>query len=139
MFARVYSLGFLQSSATRSVHLPTVRTFDASYAAGSATLACYVSDAWRRLDSHEALTPDLDRLRAYLSTMRDVFAELCLGNRVTLPGQMAVDYGRAALGIVPSYVHMTNNRLGITRLEESYLAHVLVRALGAAPSSETTG
>jgi hypothetical protein len=39
------------------------------------------------------------------------------------------DPGAAALRLVSSYLHMTNNRLHVNFSDEAYLAHVLARAL----------
>ncbi len=36
--------------------------------------------------------------------------------------------------IVPSYAHMTNNRLGVSITEEAYLAHLIYRTLNAVPA-----
>jgi len=46
------------------------------------------------------------------------------------PGEVLVtDPGAAAWRLLMAYLHMTNNRLGVTITDESYLAHVLARAL----------
>jgi thiopeptide-type bacteriocin biosynthesis protein len=43
---------------------------------------------------------------------------------------VADDLEQVLLRLVPSYVHMTNNRLQVTIADETYLAHVMARALG---------
>jgi hypothetical protein len=48
------------------------------------------------------------------------------------PGDTTVDGVLVAL--LGSYLHMTNNRLGVSSVDEAYLAHVLWAALRDAPS-----
>lgn len=48
------------------------------------------------------------------------------------------DPGLALRELLPSFVHMTNNRLGISIAEEAYLAHLARSALSSMPSRSRT-
>jgi thiopeptide-type bacteriocin biosynthesis protein len=51
-------------------------------------------------------------------------------------GAVARDPGRALRELLPSFVHMTNNRLGVSIAEEAYLAHLARSALSSRTSKE---
>ena len=76
-----------------------------------------------------ALPPPLD---AYARRLRSVRAEV---DAIVAAGEFVTDRGpvhdpaRAAGFLAPSYLHMTNNRLGVAPSDEGYLAHLLLRSV----------
>jgi hypothetical protein len=63
--------------------------------------------------------------------------ELFHAGRLLAQGQPAANWGWCLEWVVPSYLHMTSNRLGLTIAEESYLAHLIHRASGPRRSVTT--
>jgi thiopeptide-type bacteriocin biosynthesis protein len=95
-----------------------------------ATLPAYVLEAWDRLTFTESVSPPIDTLAA---AAKAACAELRVlqnaGKLCMCPG--SADESRPVLfGIVASYVHMMNNRLGVRLDEEAYLAFACTEALG---------
>ena len=50
-------------------------------------------------------------------------------NKIVLGGKKVDDWNTCIFSIVPSYIHMMNNRLGITIQEESYLAYLISKGM----------
>jgi thiopeptide-type bacteriocin biosynthesis protein len=112
---------------------PDVRErFEAGFAR-NAEMMEQVEAIWAALDEGpDALPAPLD---AYAAATSGVAARL---RAVQEAGEL--DTGRGPIpswpvalrALAPSYLHMMNNRLGVSPHEESYLAHLLARAFGAA-------
>jgi len=90
----------------------------------------YVDAVWEAMDDGDELSETLDAYAAGLRLTRGELRALFAEGRVQVGGQEAEDWWRVVNGIAPSYVHMMNNRLGITLQEESYLGYLITRALG---------
>lgn len=103
-------------------------------------LAAYVEAAWSALDGGEPLTPELDTFRQRLSPIRDRLrtaaerGELIAGGAGSTTAASApspklepADWPKAIRWLLPSWLHMMHNRLGVDLREECYLA-VLIRA-----------
>jgi thiopeptide-type bacteriocin biosynthesis protein len=111
---------------------PDVRErFEAGYAL-NAEMMEQVEAIWEALDEGpDALPAPLD---AYAAGTAEVAARLRALQRAG-----GLDTGRGPIPswalalrvLAPSYLHMMNNRLGVSPAEESYLAHLLARAFGA--------
>ena len=122
--------------------------FESGFNRQADRLADYVEAAWEALDDGEELTPELD---TYLADTRRTVRELQeLATRGLLQhkgqqhkgqqhkgqqhkGQPTEDGSRALLHIVPSYIHMMNNRLGVSIQEECYLSVLIFLTLLGAP------
>ncbi|HEU0052564.1 MAG TPA: lantibiotic dehydratase C-terminal domain-containing protein, partial [Longimicrobium sp.] len=66
-----------------------------------------------------------------LVPVREEFRALLDDGRLLMRGSAPyTDWDTAVQAIVSSYVHMMNNRLGISLQEESYLAYLIMRAMG---------
>ncbi len=116
--------------------------FGTGYEAQAGTLTTYVDEVWSRLDEGEELSETLDRYHADLRRVRERFRALLDERRLLLRNETPIEsWDVAVLAIVPSYIHMMNNRLGVSIHEEAYLAYLIHRALGtttgaAAPTTE---
>lgn len=134
-FAQAYSTNYLRSVAREDGGREAfLGAFDQGYEQQADTLGAYVEEVWTRLDEGEPLSEILDAWTAALRATRAELRALQEAGRV-LVGGAAAGWEAVVAAIVPSYVHMTNNRLGITIQEESYLGYLIHRALGAAVES----
>lgn len=129
-FAQMYHTSYLRALAAQEEHRGTwLNAFDQGYSQQSETLQEYVDAVWEAMDGGEELSESLDAYTAGLRVHRDELRALFDAGRVQVGGQPAERWERVVNGICPSYVHMMNNRLGITLQEESYLGYLINRAL----------
>jgi hypothetical protein len=89
------------------------------------TLAPYVEEAWNRLCVGACISEPIDLLSAAMRRTVPALKALLSADRV--PESTKSD--RYVRGIVSSYVHMMNNRLGVAIDEEAYLASACATAL----------
>ena len=125
-----YASGYLRQIADQEPERNAWQdTFDGGFERQADLLRVYVHDAWTRLVQGEDLTPELDRYRERLAGCRRRFDHLCERGLLERAGSPCVDHDAMVAAIVPSYLHMHNNRMGITVAEEAYLANVIRRAI----------
>lgn len=112
-----------------------LRAFDRGRDRQAEGLAAYVEAVWEALSDGDGLTDEMDRYRRDLEGTRDRLAELSAQGRL-IPqwrpersGLETRDSRIEAATIFPSYLHMMNNRLGVTVQEECYLAVVIASTL----------
>lgn len=106
--------------------------YDHGYSRQSDALCGYVEDIWTRLSADEILTDTLDEFRVNVGVSHDRLLALAAESRLVVGFGGAHTQERGIRQIVYSYLHMTNNRIGLTRDEETYVAHLLGRSLAAA-------
>lgn len=128
-FARTYATGYLRLLGERDGGGALRDAFGDGYQRQAGRLAGHVDEVWSRLDAGQPLSDELDAWAAAIRERRAELAALFAVGRVQVEGGPAEGWERVVFGIVPGYVHMTNNRLGITLHEESYLAFLISRAL----------
>lgn len=128
--ASAYSLGYLQT-LTRSggESSALVDRFLDEYDRQADHLNAYVEEAWRRLEEDEGLPPGLEELRSAARDVRDAATALADRGAILKDGQDPADWRWYLYHVVPSLLHMTNNRLGVPIKDESYLAMLLHRVL----------
>lgn len=114
----------------RAAHL---EIFAHGYDRQAERLAPYVETAWEALAAGEPLTEELDLYRRHLLDVRRRFRRLAAAGRLQTETTTFNGYADSLQHIVPSYIHMMNNRLGITTREETYLALVIHRTLSRLP------
>ena len=87
-----------------------------------AKLTAVAQSVWVKLDDGETLTQSLDALAAaaddYATSVRDAFEQ----GVMIAGGTTARSWPSLAAWLVPSVIHMTNNRLGLTRGDEERVA-----------------
>jgi thiopeptide-type bacteriocin biosynthesis protein len=131
-FARNYGINYLRSLVPDDERRAAwLNAFGSGFEQQAGTLTAYVDEAWERLATAESLSDALDRYRDDLAAVAAKFRELFDAGRLLRDGRPMEQWDFAVAGIVSSYVHMMNNRLGVTIQEESYLAYLIHRALGA--------
>jgi hypothetical protein len=95
-------------------------------------LATHVHEAWRGIIEGVSISPEIDEyvlgVKHLLSDLKRLFRD----GRLDSP-TVANVWGNPITAILPSLMHMTNNRLGITTVEEAYAAHLIRRALNDKP------
>jgi thiopeptide-type bacteriocin biosynthesis protein len=132
-FAHAYGTGYLQALVPDEERRALMRrAFGGGFEQQADTLTAYVDEAWDRLEAGDPLSDALDRYRLGLEEVRGRFGALLDAGRLASHGAVVAERDRAVAGIVPSYLHMMNNRLGVTVQEESYLAYLVHRSLGGA-------
>lgn len=128
-FAQQYSRGYLNALIPPQ-HRESWRTqFERGFASQADTLVAYVQNVWERLDTEVTLTPLLDRYYEQMCAAREEFERLFVNRQLIIAEQPATDWMPTVCRIVSSYLHMTNNRLGVSIPEEAYLAHLVACAL----------
>ena len=130
-FVQMYSTNYLRAVAREEGGREALLdAFDQGFSTQAETLMEYVDAIWEVMDDGDSLSDTLD---AYVAGMRAIHGELLAlheQGRVLAMGDPATEWARAWQPLVPSYLHMMNNRLGITIQEESYQGYLVTRALG---------
>lgn len=128
-FSRQHSTSYLRAIAREEGQdVPWKSAFDDGYGRQSLALVSAVIDTWERLCEGESVLPALDAYRVALTETRSELERLCASGLVATGGGVVSNIDQATMWIGPSYVHMMNNRLGITIAEEAYLGHLITRA-----------
>ena len=131
VFSQMYSTNYLRSLVREDGGRDAwLDAFDQGFSQQSETLMEYVDAVWEAMDDGDSLSDTLDAYADGMRRLREEIRALFEQGRVQVAGETAQDWHRVVHGIVPSYMHMMNNRLGITLQEESYLAYLITRALG---------
>lgn len=135
-FAHTYSSSYLRSVAREDEGREAwIGAFGQGYEQQAATLGEYVDEIWSRMDEGEPLSEALDDWAAALRERRAELEARFEAGRVRVPAGPAATWEGVVMAIASSYVHMMNNRLGITIQEESYLGYLIHRALERAPAA----
>lgn len=140
-WANQYNLGYLRGVAPEEEQRGAwLGAFGSGYDAQAETLGEYVEEVWSRMDEGEDLSEALDLYRDGLLEVRGHFRDLLDAGQLGRPLHTYTDWDVAVGAICSSYLHMMNNRLGVTIQEESYLAYLIVRTLqspaGSAAAAE---
>jgi thiopeptide-type bacteriocin biosynthesis protein len=129
-WANQYNQGYLRGVARdEEARGAWLGAFDSGYGSQADTLGEYVEEVWSRMDEGEPLSEALDLYRDGLLEVRGHFRGLFDAGKLVSPMEPYAAWEQAVGGICSSYLHMTNNRLGITVQEESYLAYLIMRTL----------
>jgi len=107
-----------------------LQTFQEAFDRQDDRLAGSVDLAWEALESGGGLTPELDVYRRDMEDVARRLRELFDQGRLRLGARTAAGWDECVRWIVPSYIHMMNNRLGVSIQEESYLSVLIAGTLG---------
>lgn len=126
-----YSSGYLRAIAKEEkYHEAWIESFDAGFNSQSEKLVELVNLLWA-IPGGNGL-PDL--LHDYSQNLKIVSGKLkllCENKGVLFKQNYVADWGTCIQFIIPSYIHMMNNRLGVTIQEEAYLAYLISKGLAA--------
>ena len=130
-FVSMYSTNYLRAVAREEGGREALLdAFDQGFSTQAETLMEYVDAIWEAMDDGDSLSDTLDAYVEGMRAIRDELQALFEQGWVITMGEPAQEWTRAWQPLVPSYLHMMNNRLGITIQEESYLGYLVTRALG---------
>lgn len=133
-FLNAYEESYLRASRYDSgpdADLPVA--FRKGYERQNVHLSEAVEQTWELLEGGESISPLVDSYRRAAGRLFDGLAALAQEGKVFVGGAPSPGMGLVRVGIAPSFAHMTNNRMGISVIEEAYLAHLLKRALSRNP------
>lgn len=111
------------------------RVFERGFSRQSQALSARVQEAWECLSS-EATPPAVNAFHHALRRECDALVALCRCGAVSVHGVPVTDWHECVDRIVPSYLHMTSNRLGLLGTEEAYLGHLIAWTLGVGGLAE---
>lgn len=104
--------------------------FERGWGRQAETLATWIEAAWTALEGDDGLPAEWRRYRRRLEITRDRLHQLFRSGRLLdRAGEPYRTWSEAVGSIWPSYLHLTNNRLGVRIQEEIYLAVVASRTL----------
>jgi thiopeptide-type bacteriocin biosynthesis protein len=130
--ARGYGEGYLRVLTTDADHH---RRLTEAFASGlrrqADALSVYVEAAWEALEEGDGLPVEMARYRRHVVAARERLQKLFAVGRA--PEEAATET------ILPSYLHMNNNRLGVNVQEEAYLATVASRTLAGRTDAVAAG
>lgn len=108
-----------------------LQLFGRSHERQAASMRQYVEYTWEQLEAGTSLSPALDAYREGLIAYRREVEAIFRDGKLSSLGGPYSSLDVALRSLCASMVHMTNNRLGISTPEESYVAFVLSHALDA--------
>jgi thiopeptide-type bacteriocin biosynthesis protein len=130
--AFVYWKNYLHALSRERDAARVLPAFESAYARQADKLIAYTLELWGALGEGAAISDVVDKYGASVAVLRDQLRALVAQRAITVRGGTVADGWAEALSfLIPSYVHMMHNRLGITLLDEAYVAHLLWRALGS--------
>jgi thiopeptide-type bacteriocin biosynthesis protein len=103
--------------------------FDDRYERTASQLSGQVATVWDSIQMGSRLPPPLDIYHDACKELYKRLLELSKTNSLVFEQTVPVGWRAAVQALVPSYMHMTSNRLGILPSEEGYLSHVIARSL----------
>jgi hypothetical protein len=125
-FAAYYSDGYRQLIAgSEAAQMEMLSEFERASEQDRDRVAPYVDDAIDRLARGAGLTAALDAYNHAIVQRCLAFIDLFEAGRIVARTNSQQGVRQAIFAIVPSYMHMTNNRLGVSIDEEAYLAFLL--------------
>ncbi len=129
-FSQVYGIRNLRAFAREEGAAVRWReAFDSGFESQASALRQVVASVWKSLSARAPLLGELDRFRRELALIRGQLESLSAAGSIWAHNAVAADAGQAFSWVVPSYVHMMNNRVGVSIPEEAYLAHLIARSL----------
>lgn len=116
-------------SVAEDWHTPYERSFGRQEEAVTGLVRAF----WRASgDGGSALPAPLDAYHAAAAGLGGELRALLEAGRLATGGTRLESWDEAVRALVSSYLHMTNNRLGLTTVEEGFVAHLILRGLEGA-------
>jgi thiopeptide-type bacteriocin biosynthesis protein len=106
-----------------------IELFQYKYNKQSKILDKVVETIWNMLDNKIELPSTYQEYNTYTYDITNELHCLCKSNEVLINYNTVNDWNLVVNYIVPSYIHMMNNRIGISRKNESYLSYIIARSL----------
>ena len=103
--------------------------YERSFARQGEAVVQRVRAFWAAAADGAALPAPLDAYHAAAVQARGELRALLESGRLATEKGRLESWDQAVLALVSSYLHMANNRLGLSTLEEGFVAHLLLRGL----------
>jgi thiopeptide-type bacteriocin biosynthesis protein len=125
-FLQLYGTRYLRSFARSEGHRESFRrAFDEAFRRQAEHLTQYVVEGWARLERGESVSPTLDPYVQRIGQIRLEFERLAYLGRLHQRNQVITGALEATGRIVPSYLHMMSNRIGVSVPHEAYLSDLI--------------
>ncbi len=122
-FSRSYGYGYLHSLVPDpQAQQRWLATFEAGFERQAGGLSQYLEVAWEALEDGEPMTPELDLYREQMVAHGARLQAAWEQKKLSSEGEQYPSWEDCFHRVVPGYLHMMNNRLGISLQEESYLS-----------------
>lgn len=130
MFFDHYSKGYLSTFGTNEeIKSMWLEAFDKGFDKQSEKLIEFINLIWEALNTGDDISEVLDAYKKNLNTIKEKLKILLDSGNLNKKGYMIENWYDCIRTIVSSYVHMMNNRLGVSIKEESYISHLISKAL----------
>ena len=113
--------------------------FDRSYDRMSERFVQRLRQLRDAVRGEEPMTPAEQSWLTHCAELRDQVLRSAEAGELTFRDGVVTDPQAALAIVLSSYVHMTNNRLGVSILDEIYLSYVLVKAVADLAPQEVAG
>ena len=132
-----YGENYLKATAgNEKVRIYFSKVFDNGFDNQSSALVDYTNMIWDCLEENGSLPEELEEYKNNLTKVADDLKTLVNKGGVYKDKNVKLDWQSCIRNIIPSYIHMMNNRLGISIRDESYLSHLIYKSLETKPETE---
>lgn len=129
-FFNQYSGGYLSAlGTTEDLKSMWVDAFNSGFDKQSVKLIEFINMIWGALESSDELSETLDIYKNNMMIIKEKIKTLFDVGSLNKNGYKIEDWYGCVRMIVSSYVHMMNNRLGVSIKEEAYISHLINKAL----------
>lgn len=124
-----YGKNYLKGFAKEEHLKEWVEMFNGGFEKQSETLVDYIDALWEALSENDQLPESIASFSDNVKNIKEQLKNLFDDRKISLYQNKIENWDLVLRSIVPSYIHMTNNRLGISIRDESYLSHLINAAL----------
>ena len=124
-FLENYSSGYLKSIVSEDEKEEWVNAFDKGFEKQENTISEFISQLWTALNGECDLDKDTNEFIESTLLIKNKLLENLEANIISKNNLLLEKWEDVILYLLPSYIHMMNNRLGISIREESYIAHLI--------------
>ena len=124
-YSHSYLSAFARNDETNSIY---TEAFNNGFNRQSEKLVEFINKVWNALENGYELTEALDTYKANLEIIKEKLKKLYDLGLINKEIKIESWYNCVRM-ILPSYVHMMNNRLGIQIKDEAYLAFLINKAI----------
>ncbi len=132
-----YGKNYLKGFAKEEHIKEWVEMFNGGFEKQSETLVDYIDSLWEALSENDQLPESIASFTDNVKNIKSQLKNLYDDRKIFLYQNKIDNWDFVLRSIVPSYIHMTNNRLGISIRDESYLSHIITAALQKTVSIDT--
>jgi len=130
IFIKNYGINYMKPFTNNEEDLVLLSDiFNDGFNKQSDKLIRHTSAIWEALEERTSINPVLDLYSKNLYLVKNKLYELQINNLLSKNSEAIENWNTALNVIIPSYIHMMNNRLGISIKDESYLAHIIYKSL----------